>query len=187
MIDQSALTNLAAAPTAPATVPTGSLADVIADLPISGGLPAPEDIVRGPGLASDDPRVRAALTGLEKHAPAKPLLPGELKWRLTLLLYPSILLVFVALYVSSLASGIEPEMGLLRAGGASLVLAVLARVAVGILGDEKRLVLNDSQIVAMARSGAVRDIISEAGGDNALAMTEQPLVAAQAAGVGGKE
>jgi hypothetical protein len=197
MIDQRELTNLAAGPTAPApaptapavppSVPTGSLADIIADLPSGGAAPAPGDIVRGPGLASDDPRVKAAVAGLEQHAPVKPLLPGELKWRLTVVLYPSILLVFVALYVSSLASNIEPEMALLRAGGAGLVLAVLARVAVGILGDEKRLVLNDSQIVAMARSGAVRDKLSEVSGASALAATEQPSVAAQAAGVGGKE
>jgi hypothetical protein len=197
MIDQSERTDLAAVPTAPATAPTapttpaatptGSLADVIADLPASTGPHGPADVVRGSGLSSNDPRVKAAMGGLEKHAPTKPLLPGELKWRLTLLLYPSILLVFVALYVSSLASGIEPEMGLLRAGGASIVLAVLARTAVGILGDEKRLVLNDSQIVAMARSGAVRDHLSEAGGNSALATAEQPPVAAQAAGVGGKE
>ncbi len=88
---------LDAAPPAPAIVPTGSLADVIAELPNGVMPPAPGDIVRGPGLASDDPRVRAALAGLEQHAPVKPLLPGELKWRLTLVLYPSILLVFVAL------------------------------------------------------------------------------------------
>ena len=43
--------------------------------------------------------------------------PGELKWRLTSILYPSILLIFVALYVSSLASGIEPEMALLQETG----------------------------------------------------------------------
>ena len=55
-----------------------------------------------------------------------------------MLIFPSILLVFVALYVTSLASGVEPEVGLFRAGGVSLVLAVLARVAVGILGDETR-------------------------------------------------
>jgi hypothetical protein len=123
---------------------------------------------------------------------AKAQRPGELKWRLTSILYPSILLIFVALYVSSLASGTEPEMALLRAGGASLVLAVLARVAVGIIADETRLVLNDSQIVAMARSGGVRDYLSNAGVDPQItsasaAGIEQPSTAAQAAGTGGKE
>jgi hypothetical protein len=123
---------------------------------------------------------------------AKAQRPGELKWRLTSILYPSILLIFVALYVSSLASGTEPEMALLRAGGASLVLAVLARVAVGIIADETRLVLNDSQIVAMARSGGARDYLSKAGIDpqNPSASAtgiEQPSTAAQAAGTGGKE
>lgn len=123
---------------------------------------------------------------------AKAQRPGELKWRLTSVLYPSILLIFVALYVSSLASGTEPEMALLRAGGASLVLAVLARVAVGIIADETRLVLNDSQIVAMARSGGVRDYLSKAGIDpqtvsGPLSGIEQPATATQAAGTGGKE
>ena len=123
---------------------------------------------------------------------AKAQRPGELKWRLTSILYPSILLIFVALYVSSLASGIEPEIALLRSGGASLVLAVLARVAVGIIADETRLVLNDSQIVAMARSGGARDYLSKAGIDvqNPAAPTpgvEQPSTSAQAAGKGGKE
>jgi len=123
---------------------------------------------------------------------AKARRPGELKWRLTSVLYPSILLIFVALYVSSLASGTEPEMALLRAGGASLVLAVLARVAVGIIADETRLVLNDSQIVAMARSGGVRDYLSKAGIDPEtisppMSGVEQPATATQAAGSGGKE
>lgn len=123
---------------------------------------------------------------------AKAQRPGELKWRLTSILYPSILLIFVALYVSSLASGAEPEIALLRAGGASLVLAVLARVAVGIIADETRLVLNDSQIVAMARSGGVRDYLSKAGIDPETVSVptsdiEQPATAAQAARSGGKE
>ncbi|MCC7370289.1 MAG: hypothetical protein IT306_17830 [Chloroflexi bacterium] len=118
--------------------------------------------------------------------------PNELKWRLTSILYPSILLIFVALYVSGLVSGVEPEMALLSAGGASLVLAVLARVAVGIIADEKRLVLNDSQIVAMARSGAVREYLSNAGLDpqapaSPKPAAEQPSTAAKSAGPGGKE
>ena len=85
-----------------------------------------------------------------------------MKWKLTTLIFPSILLLFVALYVTSLASGVEPEFALLRAGGASVVLAVLGRVAVSILGDESRLILNDSQIVAMARTGPLREYLSGA-------------------------
>jgi hypothetical protein len=110
-----------------------------------------------------------------------------MKQRLNLLLFPSILLVFVALYVTSLAAGVEPEMGLLQAGGVSVVLAVLGRAAVGILGDETRLVLNDAQIIAMARSGAVRDYLAQPSSGDASADTEQPTRAAQAASAGGKE
>jgi hypothetical protein len=132
------------------------------------------------------------MAGLAKHQPvaARPLIPGELKYKLTMLLFPAILLVFVALYVASLASGIDPEVGLFRAGGISLVLAIIGRMAIGILGDETRLVLNDQQIVAMARSGAVRDYLAAAAGQNGDtpggAGTEQPATT-QTRGVGGKE
>lgn len=98
----------------------------------------------------------AAPPGSTLAAP-KPAQPGELKYRLTLFLFPSILLVFVALYVTSLASGVAPELGLLRAGGASVVLAILARVAIGILGDDTRTVLTEQQIRAMAQSAALKD------------------------------
>jgi hypothetical protein len=108
-----------------------------------------------------------------------------------MLIFPSILLLFVALYVTSLSSGIEPEVALLRAGGASLVLAVLARAAVGIIGDESRLVLSDRQIAAMARDPSIRDQLARAGEehgpDHASTGTEQPSTVAQAAGTGGKE
>jgi hypothetical protein len=116
---------------------------------------------------------------------------GDLKYKLTMLIFPAILLLFVALYVASLASGIDPEVGLFRAGGVSLVLAILARAAVGIIGDETRLVLNDRQIVALARSGAIRDYLAggdgEHGPDHAAADTEEPFPTAQAAATGGKE
>lgn len=146
------------------------------------------------GTASpSDEHVQAArqlLSGKTTTVESKPT-ASELKQRLNLLLFPSILLIFVALYVTSLAAGIEPEMGLLQAGGVSVVLAVLGRAAVGILGDETRLVMNDAQIIAMARSGAVRDYLAQtsaqtSGGD-ASADTEQPARAAQAASVGGRE
>ena len=52
----------------------------------------------------------AAPPGSALAAP-KPAQPGELKYRLTLLLFPSILLVFVALYVTSLASAVATLHG----------------------------------------------------------------------------
>ena len=110
-----------------------------------------------------------------------------MKWKLTTLVLPSVMLVFVALYVTSLAAGTEPEVALFRAGGAAVVLAVLGRVAVGILGDDSRLVLNDTQIVAMARNGAVRDYLSGADAEPGSGGAEQPSTAAQMAGSGGKE
>src|SRR3954452_6498242 len=128
----------------------------------------------------------ASLSGQQKPTPAT--VPGELKYKLTMLLFPAILLVFVALYVTSLASGIDPEVGLFRAGGASLVLAIIGRAAIGIIGDDTRLVLNDSQIVAMARSGSVRDYLAaatgESGADPEAAGTQQPSTTAQAVGFG---
>jgi hypothetical protein len=156
---------------------------------------------RAPGRASvdfeiGDPASDVAMLETVDRIAAHQELPspvptGELKYKLTMLIFPAILLVFVALYVSSLASGIDPEVGLFRAGGACLVLAVLARVAVGIIGDETRLILNDRQIVAMARSGAVRDYLTGAEGEHgpghAAADTEQPSPTAQAADNGGKE
>lgn len=163
-----------------------ALASALESAGIGSGSAAPIDATAEAPRAIDAQAIMAELT-------AKAQRPGELKWRLTSILYPSILLIFVALYVSSLASGIEPEIALLRAGGASLVLAVLARVAVGIIADETRLVLNDSQIVAMARSGgAARDYLSKAGVEvqppgAQTAGIEQPSKTAQAAGSGGKE
>ena len=163
-----------------------ALASALESAGINPGSTGPIDVTGEAPPAMDAQAILAEMT-------AKAQRPGELKWRLTSILYPSILLIFVALYVSSLASGIEPEIALLRAGGASLVLAVLARVAVGIIADETRLVLNDSQIVAMARSGGTaRDYLSKAGIDpqNPSAPTagiEQPSTPAEAAGTGGKE
>jgi hypothetical protein len=145
--------------------------------------------------ASSDPFsdaiVQQAVDRLAAHEAKAQAPNGDLKYKLTMLIFPAILLVFVALYVASLASGIDPEVGLFRAGGVSLVLAILARAAVGIVGDETRLVLNDRQIVAMARSGAMRDYLAGADGehglDHAAADTEQPFPTAQAAATGGKE
>ena len=69
-----------------------------------------------------------------------------------------------------------------------MVLAVLGRVAVSILGDESRLILNDSQIVAMAQDRARAQNTSPATtAEPGSAGTDQPSTAADAAGAGGKE
>lgn len=145
---------------------------------------------------------QAALAGLAARDTVLTLpRPGEMRWRLTMLLFPAILLVFVALYVSAIASGVEPEIGLLWAGGASIVLAMLGRAAVSILGDDTRLVLSDNQIVAMARSAAVRDHLAGATAERGLdgpprshdeqshptQPHDEPSTTAQTAGTGGKE
>jgi hypothetical protein len=123
------------------------------------GVPGPSEPIDGEAQVQDTKSAMASVMARAQR-------PGELKWRLTSVIYPAILLIFLALYVSSLASGVEPEVALLRAGGAGLVLAVLARVAVGIIADETRLVLNDSQIVAMARTGAVREYLAKQAPDS---------------------
>ena len=83
----------------------------------------------------------------------------ELKQRLTTFLFPSLLLIFVALYVTSLASGATPELALLRAGGAGVVLAVLGRVALGIINDEETLAINELTVLeqAMAAEALAND------------------------------
>ena len=135
---------------------------------------------------ASDATVHAALANLKTPGTGpKPPQPGELKWKLTTLILPSVMLLFVALYVSSLSSGVEPEFALLRAGGVSVVLAVLGRAAVSILGDDSRLVLNDNQIVATARDGALPDYLS--GVEPGSAGADLPSTVAEAAGAGGKE
>ncbi|HWP29568.1 MAG TPA: hypothetical protein VNM50_08510 [Chloroflexota bacterium] len=49
------------------------------------------------------------------------------------LLFPFILTVFVALYVVGLLVGTAPEIALLRAGAAGVLLAALGRLARGLL------------------------------------------------------
>ncbi|HZO29208.1 MAG TPA: hypothetical protein VFH48_24815 [Chloroflexota bacterium] len=135
-----------------------------------------------------DASVQAALASIPGSGKSQqPPRPGELKWKLTTLVLPSIMLLFVALYVTCLSAGAEPEMALFQAGGVSVVLAVLGRVAVSILGDEARFILNDDQISAMAQSGSVRDYISGANADQTRDGAEDSSMAAQAAGPGGKE
>jgi len=156
---------------------------------LSMAMDAREPLLDEPDASSaSDGRVQAALASLAAHTDGpKPPRPGEMKWKLTTLVLPSVMLVFVALYVTSLGAGVEPEFALLRAGGVSVVLAVLGRVAVGILGDDSRLILNDTQIVAMAQNGAVREYLSGVDVEHSSDGTEQPSTAAQAAGAGGKE
>jgi|SoiMethySBSTD1v2_1073268.scaffolds.fasta_scaffold1215246_2 hypothetical protein len=117
----------------------------------------------------------------------KPLLPGELKYRLTLLLFPSILLIFVALYVASLTSGAEPEVSLMRAGAASVVLAILGRVAVGILGDERQGQMNEHEEFALAQTHLLQDQMNAAVSAGAPKDAEDATQAGAPADDGGKE
>ena len=150
------------------------------------GLPYGSDELDG--SAASNATVQAALASLKTQGTGpKPPQPGYMKWKLTMLVLPSVMLIFVALYVTSLSSGVEPEFALLRAGGVSVVLAVLGRVAVSILGDDSRLVLNDNQIVAMAQDGAIPEYLSGADAERTSDDAEQPSTVAETAGAGGKE
>ena len=55
--------------------------------------------------------------------------------RLADLLFPALLFVFLGLYVAGILAGVEPEMAMLRAAAASIVLAFVGRFATGILED----------------------------------------------------
>ena len=155
--------------------------------PISGAaLPLEQDAPEG--APASNAAVQAALANLAARPEAPQLPPaGEMTWKLTAIVYPAVLLIFVALYVTSLSAGAQPEIALLQAGGVGVVLAVLGRLAVGILGDDSRFVLNDAQIAAMARSGAVHDILQGAAAEHGSGGAGQPSTAAQAASTGGKE
>ena len=107
--------------------------------------------------------------------------PHELKQRLTTFLFPSLLLVFVALYVTSLASGTTPEMALMRSGGAAVVLAVLGRVALGIINDEETLAINEITLLhqtmaaeALAAAGDEADPIAIDPPSDASAQIDAP-------------
>jgi len=160
------------------------------DEPVEAAEAAPET-----DSPASEAAVQAALAGLSGHeagaAPKKESRPGELKYKLTSMLFPSILLIFVALYVTSLASRMEPEMALFWSGGAGLVLAILARAAVSILADDTRLVLNDTHDVAPVSAEAMNAYLAGSGGEQGAAPgsggADQPSTAASAAGTGGKE
>ena len=162
----------------------------------TGHVVAPGEAISEEELASDA-SVRAAMVSLATHGSASKAVPkeprpGELKWILTSYLFPSIILVFVALYVTSLASGMQPEMALLWSGGASVVLAILARAAVGILGDDSRHVLNDDEIAERARAESAEEHPGGAEGGAGTAApgtagASQPGQAASAASTSGKE
>ncbi|MGE3272340.1 MAG: hypothetical protein AB7P40_26565 [Chloroflexota bacterium] len=164
---------------------SGTLPAAPASAPIDSVLAA-ADAAAATDPAAEEAKLKETAAAIAEMA-ARAQRPGELKWRLTMILYPSILLIFVALYVSSLAAGTAVEMALLQSGGASLVLAVLARVAVGIIADETRLVLNDSQIIAMARANAIREHYAKAGLDLPVPAATLPSTVATAASTGGKE
>lgn len=51
------------------------------------------------------------------------------------LLYPALLFVFLGLYVAGIAVGVEPEIAMLRAGLAGIVLAFVGRFATGMLDN----------------------------------------------------
>lgn len=140
------------------------------------------------GTQTSDAAVQAALARLaaQTNGP-KPPRPGELKWKLTMMVLPAVMLVFVALYVTCLAANVQPEVALFQAGGASVVLAVLGRVAVSILGDDSRLISYDIGIVDLAQSGSVQEYLSGASAEHASVGAEQPSTTAQTAGAGGKE
>ncbi len=104
----------------------------------------------------------------------------HLKQRVSRFLFPSILLVFLALYVTSLASGNQPEVGLLRSGAASLVLAVLGRVALGIIGDEETLAINELALLGRATGGSSDGQATDAQVDPTAA-TNTPAADASAA------
>jgi hypothetical protein len=53
--------------------------------------------------------------------------------RLVNALFPALLFVFLGLYVAGLAAGVEPELAMLRAGVASVILALVGRFALGLL------------------------------------------------------
>jgi hypothetical protein len=59
----------------------------------------------------------------------------EIAARVTRSLFAICSLVFLALYVTGLAWGAEPELALLRAGIAGTLLAALARLAVWIMDE----------------------------------------------------
>jgi hypothetical protein len=75
--------------------------------------------------------------------------------RLTRLFFPLILIVFLGLYVTSLVSGVDPELALLRSGLAALALALIGRLAIGILEAAARAA--DEDIIEVAVADEVGD------------------------------
>ena len=102
----------------------------------------------------------------------------DLKQRLTTFLFPSVLLVFVALYVTSLASGATPELALLRSGGAAVILAILGRVALGIVNDEATLAINELALLeqTMAAEARTADVLGADGSQIGTTVTATPSI-----------
>ena len=78
---------------------------------------------------------------------------AELSDQFRRLAFSTIAIVFLALYVMCLASGLEPETALLRSGLAAGILAVLSRVAVWLLEAEPK-PTDLNQAIGPATSGA---------------------------------
>ncbi|MCC6177608.1 MAG: hypothetical protein IT305_20090 [Chloroflexi bacterium] len=108
--------------------------------------------------------------------------PGELKYRLTSYLFPSVLLIFVALYVTSLASGVAPESALFRAGGVGVILALLARFAIGIVGDENNTLAIEQELLRRARASVESRPDSIAGRSSAPSGETAPAVSPRETG-----
>lgn len=82
------------------------------------------------------------------------------------LLYPAVLLVFLALYVTSLLAGTAPELALLKSGGAGLCLALVGRLALRVLEH------NPTRSEATPGQGAGRKIDLAIGDDRPPATGE---------------
>ncbi len=60
---------------------------------------------------------------------------SEPSHRLTGLLFPALLFVFLGLYIAGITAGVEPEIAMLRGGLASVALALVGRFVAGMLDN----------------------------------------------------
>ena len=88
------------------------------------------------------------------------------------LLYPAVLLAFLALYVTSLLAGTPPELALLRSGGAGLCLALVGRLVLHVLEH------NPIRSEAEPGPGAGRQIDVAIGDDDTPSRNEASALAA---------
>ena len=85
---------------------------------------------------------------------------SEPSHKLTGLLFPALLLVFLGLYLAGITAGVEPEIAMLRAGLASVTLAIVGRFVSGMLDnlpEPVRVEDEDSAQPADAHSTPIRD------------------------------